>query len=365
MVIDYSKFRREHTIECIMNAIQAARLRQTSIGPKDSGHLQQMLQIRPPSEKFEFAFEPDHLDRVNRHSDDLTLCSQDIDNLSPELDLDDVWRIQEACNRLKKLASDLDHHDHHTTNDSTIAGCQDIGPDVNGSKQIESTSKSNSIPSQISSSISSTSFSSLISPLTDSSRIDSLKEKLYASLHRRQFDSICLFGATNDDIRHLISRFPVESQNHITRVQLRNCFITNNQLQFIYMAFKNITELELILCNSLTNKLPTHGLDNIKKFTIQDCINISDEFAENILKLMPKLESLNVHAYHLSDFFPEYIGSQCDSNNLKHLAFPNCKDITNRTLTSIVRYFGSLEALCIAGTRVSVTIKYHMNYRNF
>lgn len=358
MVIDYSKLRREHTIECIWNTLQAARLRQ-QLNTDSNRHYISPRRINNKSDIELARFEPlsnGTTDKfIPRNSDDLTLCSQDFSFSDPPIDLDEVWRIQEVCNRHTENPSANADRSQSANNLRMAIQDSQRPRDANQRSDHLTTSESASIPSQISSTISSASLSSLQWPVSDFSRMDSIKEKLYASLDQRGFDAICLFAATNDDLRDLTSKLPAATRSHIKRVQLRNCFITDESLQVFFENFPRIQELELILCNSLTDELKIDALSCIKHLTIQDCINISDEFAESLDTIMPSLESLNIHAYHLSDFFPDYLASRCrDGNKLKQLGFPNCKNITNRWLGNFVKYYNSLESLSVAGTKVNI-----------
>lgn len=365
IVIDYSKLRREHTVECIVNMIKTAGLKQSfSNQRRRSGH---QITPRVQGRQVELISELIDIqgsvksDRASQQQNGLSSDGQSSESsptiTTTTLDLEDVWRIQEVCNRLTENPSILSDQElgsnRLSLNDlGQISLNQDVPPNGQHNNRGESqqTPKSTSIPSQISSTLSSASLSSLVSPISETSRMETIKKRLYYSIEQRGFDSICFFAATRDDFIDFINKLSPDAIKCIKRIQFRNCSITDN---FIHDSIKHIKELELLLCNSLTNELDLKLLDDLESLTIQDCINISDEFADNMLALMPRLKSLNIHAYHLSDFFPEYLGC-FRQNKIKQLAFPNCKDISNQTLMSIVKYFSSVDILCVAGTRVSI-----------
>jgi hypothetical protein len=211
---------------------------------------------------------------------------------------------------------------------------------------------SKSSSSQISSStLSSISISSLLSPLSESSRVDSLREKLYTALDERGFDSICLFGANDDDIDDLASKTrPNGAQRQIKLGRLSNCSITDRGLEVFLTTFSQLEELELTGCNEITNNIDLRGLRQLRRLIITDCINIADGLAQRLIEIVHQLDVLVVQAYHLTDTFLEFVSLNAVTSSLRRLELPNCKEITNSSALTIAKHFQALESLSISGS---------------
>lgn len=277
------------------------------------------------------------------------------------MDKDEVWRIQELCNRFTSNRSNWSFNQHQLTRSlmsQQIDQPVNSSVDLNNNHNIPTTnianSKSSSIPSQISSTLSSMSISSLLSPLSESSRVDSIKEKLYSSLDNRGFDAICLFGATDDDIEDLVSRTPTGAHKRILVGRLNNCSVSDRGLDSFISTFNHIEELELSGCNEITNAIDLRVLPQLRRLIITDCINMADGLAQRLIQVFHQLDELTLQAYHLTDAFLDYVSLNANTSQLKRLELPNCKEITNDTMLTIVKNFPKVETLSISGsTKVS------------
>lgn len=387
-VIDCTHLRREHLVECILSTLQTAKLKQqrsmeTSQQPDrpnnnngvqwgagkqhcpNGNNLPYRSTCCPSSRLFSSAGR-----NAFETADQVATGNRFLDNIDQE----DIWRIQELCNRY--TTSRITHHTSSSNNNNsqwsigrqqaTAATANTLAPsnqsdpaydsnqDINTSgqqQQIAQTSKSTSIPSQISSTLSSVSLSSLLSPLSESSRVDSIREKLYMSLDDRGFDAICLFGATDDDIDDLISKTSTDTHQRIQAGRLNNCCITDRGLELFLMTFDQIQELVLSGCNEISNSFELKPLTNLKRLEISDCINIADGVAQKLLNIFHLLETFVIQSYHLTDAFFEYLSINTKTTaQLRHLELPNCKEITNQSLFTISKYFTKLEVLSISGS---------------
>lgn len=390
-MIDCTQLRREHLVECILNTLQSAKLKQQqqqqhkAIETKDQSAPSQRYStartvIRSQSRPEQGSALIQSNGRVNRHtievgsdssSDSFINHQQSAPNTNAgymnnqssffDFDQEDVWRIQELCNRYTQrgnISTSNRQQQQQLMNcnstDSNGNQSQNASEMQQQQQQTCSTSKSSSIPSQISSTLSSVSLSSLLSPLSESSRIESVKEKLYTSLDNRGFEAICLFGATDDDIDDLVCKMPIGAHKRITCARLSNCCLTNRGLDSFISTFNQIEEIELSGCNEITNSFDLKTLTNLKRLIITDCINIADGVAQKLIQIMHQLDELTIQAYHLTDAFIEYLSLNSDTTRLKRLELPNCKEITNQSIITIAKYFPRLEVLSISGsTKVS------------
>lgn len=354
-MIDCTQLRRDYLVECIINTLQTAKSKQqkaaiettttTETATKDQISNNRNVASRLDNPR-------DQPSNTNNNSNvQRYLADSFID-----FDQDDVWRIQELCNRYtQRTGNATRQHQQQQLDTSTISGNQSNNDSANQQQQQTcSASKSSSIPSQISSTLSSVSLSSLLSPLSESSRIESIKERLYNSLDNRGFDAICLFGATDDDIDDLVNKMPLNAHKRIICCRLNSCCITNRGLDLLILKFTKIEEIELSGCNEITNCFDLKSLTNLKRLIITDCINIADGVAQKLIQITHQLDELTVQAYHLTDTFIEYISLNSDTTRLKRLELPNCKEITNQSIVTIAKYFPNLESLSISGsTKVS------------
>lgn len=353
-VIDCSQMRREHVTECIVNTLQSAKLKQ-QLQQQNHKALTSVSIYNDSDKNNNNIINAMHSDGILNNFFTYKDCSQY--NIDPE----DVWRIQDLCNRFtNRTVSQQQHHSKQQVNTPSTGNIEQANQ-ATQENIICTTSKSSSIPSQISSTLSSFSLSSLLSPLSESSRVESIKEKLYISLDDRGFDAICLFGATDDDIDDLIAKLPANSHKRILVGRLKNCFVSNKGLELFITAFNHIEELELSGCNELTNSFELTALTNLKRLIITDCINIADGFAQKLIQIIFQLNELIIQAYHMTDSFLEYLSLNSKIKELTRLELPNCKEITNRSLLTIAKHFPQLQILSLSGsTKVSsiLQVKY-------
>lgn len=338
-VINCTQLRREHLVECIMNTLQSAKLKQ-----------QQKITIKDELKDKE---------KNNSNANQIDVQKPYSIDSYFDFDQDDIWKIQELCNKFT-----TNHHRIHSqsyrqhminsdSNEQTNCN-NNIIVNGNGTNNCMTASKSSSIPSQISSTLSSFSISSILSPLSESSRIDSIKEKLYMSLDNRGFDALCLFGATDDDIEDIVYKIPVSAHKRITVCRLNNCSLTDRGIDLLTTTFDKIEELELTGCNEITNAIELKSLIDLKRLIITDCINIADGIAQNLLPIANQLNELTIQAYHLTDTFLEYLSLNSDIERLTKLELPNCKEITNQSLVTMAKHFTQLEVLSVSGsTKIS------------
>lgn len=363
-VIDCTQLRREHLVECIVNTLQSAKMKQqyklhdmtsaTSTTGKlvkrstsqQSGGVSAACFELPSNMIAETELVNDDPPALAGENKKPTLASDTIFGFDHE----DVWRIQEICNRFA-----LQRHNHSIfkpQSDTCNGGVHE--QQQQNHPQICSASKSSSIPSQISSTFSSASLSSILSPLSESSRVETMKEKLYTSIDDRGFEAICLIGATDDDIEDLVCKLPSTSHERITVARLNNCSITNRGLDRFITSFHMISELEITGCNELTNAFDLSPLTELRRLSITDCINIADGLAQKLMQILDRLTDLTIQAYHLTDAFIEFLSMNCDTSKLQRLELPNCKEITNQSVIVLAKHFSQLELLSISGsTKVS------------
>lgn len=366
-VIDCTQLRREHLVECIVNTLQSAKMKQqfkshdiaSSNTPaklvrkstsQQSGGVASACFESPPGNQAESEIINDDTNTGGDSVKKPALASDTIFGFDHE----DVWRIQEICNRfaLQKHNHPLYKPQSDTCNGG--GGLQTNSDQHQQHPQMSVASKSSSIPSQISSTFSSASLSSILSPLSESSRIETMKEKLYTSIDSRGFNAICLFGATDDDIEDLVCKIPSSSHERITIGRLNNCSITNRGLDRFITSFQLINELELTGCNELTNTFDLSPLTELECLIITDCINIADGLAQKLIQILGRLRDLTIQAYHLTDAFIEFLGINCDTSKLQRIELLNCKEITNQGVIVLAKHFSQLECLSISGsTKVS------------
>lgn len=348
-MIDCTQLRRDYLVECIINTLQSAKSKQQKVAIETAAKDQYDSQIVSTSKSRQ-----DQARHIVHQNNNIQRYLADS---FVDFDQDDVWRIQELCNRYtQRIGNAARQHQQQQVDTSINNASQSNTDQMNQQHQQQtcSASKSSSIPSQISSTLSSVSISSLLSPLSESSRIESIRERLYNSLDNRGFDAICLFGATDDDIDDLVNKMPLNAHKRIICCRLNNCCITNRGLDLLISTFTKIEEIELSGCNEITNCFDLKSLTNLKRLIITDCINIADGVAQKLIQIIHQLDELTIQAYHLTDTFIEYISLNSDTTRLKRLDLPNCKEITNQSIVTIAKYFPNLESLSISGsTKVS------------
>lgn len=390
LVVDYSQLRREHLVERIISTLQsAARMKSQRNGASNNndshGHSKQQtttITSLSASVSASDALEERHssisadsqLGESTRNTEslgDLKRTSIDSNSLCmSDLDQDDVWRIQEICNRQANRGNYLytrGHLSHQTVDTSQDLQQQQQNQQAhdqdNNNKQQQAdkqrhTSQSSSIPSQISSTFSSVSLSSmLMNPVHEPSRIEVIRDKLYASIDTRGIDALCISGATNEDIEDLIAKLSNKSKLAIVAIKLINAFVHDKAIWQLTETFSNLRYFELSGCNEISNFLEFSPQANkIEHLVINDCIHVGDNVGKNLLRLMANLHTLTIQAYHLTDSFLDIIAVECSKSlcNLRRLELPSCKEISNKSIVIIARHLTQLEGLSLSYSKVSL-----------
>ncbi|PRD28939.1 UNVERIFIED_CONTAM: F-box/LRR-repeat protein 16 [Trichonephila clavipes] len=177
----------------------------------------------------------------------------------------------------------------------------------------------------------------------------SLRLGIYKSLDRRAFDSLCLFGASDEDIYDLITQCPQSMANRIRQIGLRCSGITDKGLEVLLGGLPSIVQLELSGCNEVTDAGLWASLNpRIVSLTLADCINVADETVAAITQLLPSLYELNLQAYHVTDsalcfFSPRQTTSLCI------LRLRSCWELTNHGLLNLVHSLPNLVQLSLSG----------------
>jgi len=161
----------------------------------------------------------------------------------------------------------------------------------------------------------------LMMPLTHSPKWTSLdsfdfRARLYYSIKVRGFDSICLLGATDEDIIEFTTQFAlIDGLDKFVHISVRHSPITDKGLEvFLASIARSLKTFELIGkcrlsvtviviiiyvefvgCNEISDSgLWTGLVPNLKCLAIQDCINVSDETIAAICQLLTSLKALHI-----------------------------------------------------------------------
>ncbi|KAG9509033.1 F-box/LRR-repeat protein 16 [Fragariocoptes setiger] len=204
----------------------------------------------------------------------------------------------------------------------------------------------------------STSSASLISGMSHTgsstgsvaSSLDKRRVQLYESFDKRNFDSICLLGASDEDIIDFITNIPASRLRGITYGSITNSSVTNKGVEVFMSALPNLNSIELSGCNDITNSLNFSSLRHMNKLCVTDCINIADGFITRIHQVLSQLDELTLQSYHITDASMDYLQSQLTHSRLRVLELPNCKEITNESVVMLSRVFPDLEVLSLSGS---------------
>lgn len=170
----------------------------------------------------------------------------------------------------------------------------------------------------------------------------------YESLHQRGFDSICLFGATDDDVTTFVTYFP-SCRKQIRSISLRCSNITDSSLDLLFKRMICIYRLELSGCNEITEAGLWSCLNpKIVSLSVTDCINVADDTVGAISQLLPSLYELNLQAYHVTDAALTFFSSK-QSYTLCILRLNSCWEITNHGIVNIVHALPNLTVLSLSG----------------
>ena len=122
------------------------------------------------------------------------------------------------------------------------------------------------------------------------------KVKLYNSIIRRGFHSLCLMGATDEDALDLVHSFPLASK-HIHSISLRCSSISDRGLESLLDHLQSLFELELAGCNEITEAgLWACLTPRIVSLALADCINVADEAVGAVAQLLPSLYEFSLQA---------------------------------------------------------------------
>ncbi|KAG5893156.1 hypothetical protein JTB14_000417 [Gonioctena quinquepunctata] len=174
------------------------------------------------------------------------------------------------------------------------------------------------------------------------------RARLYASLLRRGFHSLCMMGASDEDAMDLVNTFPLASK-HIHTLSLRCSSITDRGLETLLDHLQALYELELAGCNEITEAGLWACLNpRIVSLTLTDCINVADEAVGAVAQLLPALYEFSLQAYHVTDAALGYFSPK-QSNSLNVLRLHSCWEITNHGVVNIVHSLPNLTILSLSG----------------
>ena len=187
-----------------------------------------------------------------------------------------------------------------------------------------------------------------IVPCRELAKKEDVRRFYYDSLQHRSFDSICLFGATDDDIIDFISHFS-NSKKQLRSVGLRCSNITDSGLEALFKKMAGIYRLELSGCNELTETGLWSCLNpKIVSLSVSDCINVADDTVGAVSQLLPSLYEFNLQAYHVTDAALAFFSAK-QSYTLCILRLQSCWEITNHGIVNIVHSLPNLTILSLSG----------------
>ncbi|KAJ8319106.1 hypothetical protein KUTeg_004197 [Tegillarca granosa] len=182
----------------------------------------------------------------------------------------------------------------------------------------------------------------------DMSKDETTRHAFYDSLQIRGFDSICLFGATDDDVADFVTQFS-NLKKQIRSISLRCSNVTDSGIENLVKKIPCLYRLELSGCNDLTETGMWSCLNpKIVSLTITDCINVADDTVGAIAQLLPSLYELNLQAYHVTDSALGFFSAK-QSYNMSILRLQSCWEITNHGIVNIVHSLPNLTVLSLSG----------------
>ncbi|XP_050311740.1 F-box/LRR-repeat protein 16 isoform X2 [Anthonomus grandis grandis] len=174
------------------------------------------------------------------------------------------------------------------------------------------------------------------------------RARLYSSLLRRGFHSLCLVGASNEDALDLINTFPLASK-HVHTLRLKCSSIGDQGLESLMDHLQALYELELAGCNEITEQGLWQCLHpRIVSLTLTDCINVADEAVGAVAQLLPALYEFQLQAYHVTDQALGYFSPK-QGSSLGVLRLHSCWEITNHGVVNIVHSLPNLTVLSLSG----------------
>lgn len=182
----------------------------------------------------------------------------------------------------------------------------------------------------------------------DFNKDDEFRRQFYESLQQRGFDSICLFGATDEDIADFVNNFS-SCRKQIQSISLRCSNVSDTGLETLFKRMTCVYRLELSGCNELTETGLWSCLNpKIVSLSISDCINVADDTVGAISQLLPSLYELNLQAYHVTDAALAFFSAK-QSYTLSLLRLRSCWEITNHGIVNIVHSLPNLTVLSLSG----------------
>ncbi|RWS11376.1 F-box/LRR-repeat protein 16-like protein, partial [Dinothrombium tinctorium] len=180
---------------------------------------------------------------------------------------------------------------------------------------------------------------------------NSVRQGLYASIEKRGFDSICLFGATDTDVIDFASKISPTVMRSCTFGSLRCSSVSDKGLEiFLATLNQSIKKLELSGCNEITDSgLWTSLVPHLESLTICDCINVADETMAAITQMLPSLNELILQAYHVTDVAMTYFGPAAARENLKTLCLQHCWELSNQGILNVAHGLPNLTHLSLSG----------------
>ncbi|CAG2199605.1 uncharacterized protein LOC143044204 [Mytilus galloprovincialis] len=179
-------------------------------------------------------------------------------------------------------------------------------------------------------------------------KTEEFKRLFYESLQIRCFDSICFFGAIDEEIADFINHCAI-FKKQIRFICLRNSNITDVGLEILCKKIPCLYKLELNGCNEITETGMWSCLNpKIVSLSIKDCINVADDTIGAIAQLLPALYELNIQAYHVTDAALAFFSTK-QSYSLSVLRLQSCWEVTNHGVVNIVHSLPNLAVLSLSG----------------
>ena len=175
-----------------------------------------------------------------------------------------------------------------------------------------------------------------------------VRRHFYESLQLRGFDSICLFGANDEDIADFVNNFPPCKKN-LRSISIRCSNVTDIGIETFFKKMPCIHRVEISGCNEITETGLWSSLNpKIVSLSISDCINVADDTIGAIAQLLPSLYELNLQAYHVTDAALAFFSAK-QSYTLSILRLHSCWEITNHGIVNIVHSLPNLTVLSLSG----------------
>ena len=171
---------------------------------------------------------------------------------------------------------------------------------------------------------------------------------VYDSIQQRGFDSVCLFGATDEDVNEFVNNLQT-CKSHLRSLSIRCSNVSDAGLELLFRKMPCIYRLELSGCNEITESGLWACLNaKIVSLCIMDCINVADDTLGAIAQLLPSLYELSLQAYHVTDAALALFSPK-QSYTLSILRLTSCWEVTNNGLVNIVNALPNLTVLGLSG----------------